>query len=186
MQSLITDKYFIRPLENIPEDEEMFCRLYTDDKTMEYIGKTLSIEVAIKTFKVAVKKNAGSKKVLNTWAIVDKNSKKTIGIQFFFEREQQQENTIEIGIILLPEARGKRVPEESLVELIKYGFIHNNYDKIFICYDKRNKGTARFVATIGFYIHQAPFTGLENDITAELINTSPLNNRISMNNHRHD
>jgi RimJ/RimL family protein N-acetyltransferase len=96
--------------------------------------------------------NKAHPKIL-TWAIVEINSNRAIGIQSLNKTNKKNLQEADIGIILSVLANGKQIPEESIGSLIEYGFTQLGLKQINACFIKRNLATARVSKKTGFVLN---------------------------------
>jgi len=156
MHSFTTERLLIRPF--IPDDEELYCQLFTDEKVMRHSGGVIKLEQAKKNFTNSLKAIEKKKKSVLNWAIVEKESLQPIGIQAISWQNPTQTpkpsidniNQVEIGIMLLTKANGKQYPEEAMGALMEYAFNYQNIDRINAFYANKNLATKRFLKKLQF------------------------------------
>jgi RimJ/RimL family protein N-acetyltransferase len=145
--SFTTKRLLIRPLVN--EDKALYLSLYTDAKIMRNIGQPLTVVAAERAFFNTLNTlNRPFPKTL-TWAIIDKENNKRIGIQALHRIDNNSQNA-EIGIILSTLANGKSFPEEAMGALMEYAFTQLCINCINACYSKKNLATRRFLNKLNF------------------------------------
>ena len=184
MKSFTSKNLHMRPLAS--QDQTMFCALYTDAKTMRFIEPPYDQEKAQKTFNNIVKRNSNISSGFNTWAIVSKKSTAVkankssevtydkqlndsgIGLVMLYRKAGKHVLKVtEIGIMLLPQARGRLLAEEAFGSMINYGFNQLELPHINVRFDKRNLATQRISQKIGFSYHKS--------FSDEVLLTSPKN-----------
>ncbi len=145
--SFTTKRLLIRPLVN--EDKALYLSLYTDAKIMRNIGQPLTVVAAERAFFNTL--NALNKPfpITLTWAIIDKENNKRIGIQAL-HRIDNNSQSAEIGIILSTLANGKSFPEEAMGALMEYAFTQLCINCINAYYSKKNLATRRFLNKLNF------------------------------------
>jgi ribosomal-protein-alanine N-acetyltransferase len=151
LHSFTTKRLLIRPL--AVEDKSLYVSLYTDTKIMRNIGEPLAAAAAEIAFTNTLRSmNKAHPKIL-TWAIVEINSNRAIGIQSLNKTNKKNLQEADIGIILSVLANGKQIPEESIGSLIEYGFTQLGLKQINACFIKRNLATARVSKKTGFVLN---------------------------------
>ena len=154
MHHFTTERLLIRPLSK--EDRALFINLYTDAKVMRNIGRVMNHDKAEKAFNNTLKIMKKTQPNIMTWAIIDLDENKTIGIQGFTwptasdPSADKDRVTADIGIILLRSSNGRLFPEEAMGALMEYGFTYLKLEKINASYASKNLATKRFVKKLGF------------------------------------
>lgn len=155
----------------------MFCALYTDATTMRFIEPVYSQEKTLKAFNVLVKRS--SDPAFNTWVIVNnvniaKHEQMTapsIGMVMLYNKAGKHLlNVMEIGIMLLQQARGKQLAEEAFGATLNYGFSQLKLPYINVRFDKRNLAIQRIARKVGFH-----FNGLPSD---KVLTTKNISNEV--------
>ncbi|WP_170235888.1 GNAT family N-acetyltransferase [Colwellia demingiae] len=154
MHSFTTERLLIRPL--AVQDKALYLSLYCNAKIMKNIGEPLSLESAQKAFHNTLKAMDKTMPKVLTWAIVNKITNETIGIQALSESSQDDFKIAEIGIMLSTKANGKQFPEEAMGALMEYGFHHLLLMRINAVYACKNLATKRFVNKLGFRFNNQP------------------------------
>ncbi|GIU41389.1 hypothetical protein TUM4438_05440 [Shewanella sairae] len=142
-----TERLSMRLLDE--RDKDLYAQIYTDEKIMRKISAPLSVEKAQKSFAIALKKNAQPQSPFLTWVITNKTTNETIGIQGLTQHKEQPAFA-DVGIMLLRNAQGKLLPEESISGLFYYAFSKLNYLRIYAHYSKTNYATHRVTQKMGF------------------------------------
>ncbi|TPH15162.1 GNAT family N-acetyltransferase [Litorilituus lipolyticus] len=156
MHSFTTERLLIRPF--IPDDEELYCQLFTDEKIMRNSGGVIKLEQTKKNFANSLKAIEKKKKAVLNWAIIEKESLEPIGFQALSwlkpshspKPNKEDINQVEIGIMLLTKANGKQYPEEAMGALMEYAFNYQNIDRINAFYANKNLATKRFLKKLQF------------------------------------
>jgi len=89
-------------------DQALFCRLYTDAESMRFIGRPLSMTRALAAFHWTLQSIREESTGPCFFAIVAKASKRAVGL-CAIQPVVRTAQRAEIGIMLAPEVRGKRV-----------------------------------------------------------------------------
>ena len=129
-------------------DEELFCRLYTDPETMRFIGPPMTPERAARSFRKAL--NMLRKQPIE-WVfvvVVDKSTGNRLGIcgiPAFSDTAQR----LEVGMMLLAEARARGFSEEGLAGLIDHLFSILPVEEVWVEYSPEHTAAERLTISIG-------------------------------------
>lgn len=152
MHTITTDRLLLKPLTE--QDKPLYLQLYTNPKVMRKICSPLSESQAEQFFNLTLKQVDRFDNKRLSWAIVEKESQKTIGIQGI-TWDKNLPDTVSIGIMLLPAANGRLYPEEAMGALVQYAFEYANLTQVNAEFNKTNFATARFVKKLGFILTQS-------------------------------
>jgi [ribosomal protein S5]-alanine N-acetyltransferase len=143
-------------LENIvlrkPKLEDMngFIQICAEKETMKYYGISGAFIKTEEQAKAQIdwcleqfNQNAGR------WIITKKGSDAYIG-DIGFHSFDKDHNRVEIGYRLKSSFWGHGIITKSIETLIKYGFNHNNYNRIEALVDNRNEGSKRVLLKNSF------------------------------------
>ncbi|WDE13856.1 GNAT family N-acetyltransferase [Thalassomonas haliotis] len=155
MHSFSTKRLIVRPLS--PQDNPLYCQLYTDAKVMRNICPPLTFPQAEKAFKrTLAKQNIKNSHQVN-WAIYARESNQPLGIQGL-TWQPNIKTQADIGIMLLRRANGKLIPEEAMGALMEHAFDHYQLERITASFSKENLATKRFVKKLGFQFYEKEIT----------------------------
>jgi len=166
MHTFTTERLIIRPIEE--QDREFYCSLYMDEKIMRHIGPAFTREQANKAFDLTFKPSVKAKDFIKTWAIIDKSTSQSIGIQALSWKEPttnnlfEQSSAPEIGIMLDRSSNGKLYPEEAMGALVEFCFKQTSSPQIKAQYFSSNFATKRFVKKLGFITEETNTKKPEN------------------------
>jgi len=132
----------------MPQDESLYCALYTNAKIMRCIAPPLTPAKAQAAFKRCLQLNQAKKPYFLTWCIINNHHKQSIGIETLVLDKLNQ--SAEIGIMLLRHANGKLMPEEAMGALMEYAFTQLNLTTIKAKFSAKNLATKRFTKKLGF------------------------------------
>ncbi|HJO91788.1 MAG TPA: GNAT family protein [Victivallales bacterium] len=132
------------------KDRNGFIQICAEKETMKYYGLSGS---SIKTEEQAQNEidwclkqfdnNGGS------WIITEKNIDTYIG-DIEFHSYNREHNKVEIGYRLKSSFWGQGIITKCINELVKFGFQHNNYNRIEASVDSRNEGSKRVLLKNNF------------------------------------
>lgn len=156
MHSFTTERLLIRPL--IAEDENFICQQYTDAEMMRYVSKPMTSEEARKVFQRTIKSNAGSKKLVLTWGIIEKKSQKIIGFQALSWQKATQTpkaspaniKQVESGLMIASKAQGMGYATEAIGALIEYAFNYKSIERINVFYANKNLNSKQLFDKLKF------------------------------------
>jgi RimJ/RimL family protein N-acetyltransferase len=130
-------------------DEALYYGLFTDAKNVKHFCAPLSAEKAKQSFAKALAVSAVKPLKQRITSIVDKGSKKTIGIASI--RLVDPVNRIaEVGILLKPNAQAQRFATEASLALINSAFRWHTIDGITAQVAVGHKVGERLVKTLGY------------------------------------
>ena len=99
----------LRPLR--PEDEALYCALYTDPGVMAHIGAPLTHAAASRQFAEACRRNGDPAGVQRRWAVIERTSGTRLGLLAVLGDGADPGN-VELGVMLLPAAHGRGFARE--------------------------------------------------------------------------
>jgi RimJ/RimL family protein N-acetyltransferase len=117
--TVMTQRLRIRPLSG--EDEDIYCFLYTDEETMRFVGKPLSLEGAQRSFRKAVELSSRRPLAQLFMTVIHQDSGEPAGVCSLQKVDVGRE-AVEVGIMLKPAARDRSIAKEALTALIDVVF----------------------------------------------------------------
>jgi len=108
-----TARLHLRPIGE--QDEALYCRLYTDPLVMRFIAPALSQEVARRSFGVALRQQARHPQ---RWILTERTSGNDVGMVALVG----EDDSPEIGVIVLVERHGLGYGYESMTALVEHAF----------------------------------------------------------------
>ncbi len=142
-----TDRLHVRPIEE--HDSDLFCDLYCDPSTMEFIGPAKTRAAAMRGFGKALRLTQKRSADWKSYAIVDANSGETLGF-CGFNRSRTFDNQTEAGIILRADARGRGFGQEAFGGLVRHALQHPDIPRIFARTSPANVAMMSLLSTLGF------------------------------------
>lgn len=129
-------------------DNEFFCSLFMDSKTMEFVGQPLSHDEAERSFRKALELTQAQPMRRRITVIVDRASKKAIGISSikFIDAEGHR---AEGGMMFHSAVHSKRYSLESSLALIDEAFLHHSIDELCVQVALNHKIGERLVRASG-------------------------------------
>jgi RimJ/RimL family protein N-acetyltransferase len=125
--------------------------LYRDEHVMHHICPPLGSDAALRSVAQALRpRPEGNRKVFVT--IYDKVRGCALGIGGL---EWAAQNTIEVGIVLLPQAWGLGYGSEALMELILIGFGQANVREIWLQYRAEHPVMQKLILTLADKINRS-------------------------------
>lgn len=131
------------------DDEALYCELFTDAKTLEFVSQPLSQDRALKSFRKAVSVSAVMPLKQRISVIVDKATKKSIGIASL-KLIDPATNRAEGGILLKPTAHAQRFAVESSLALISAAFRRHTISELTAQVATAHKAGERLVNASGY------------------------------------
>jgi len=114
-----TARLHLRSLDE--SDEKLYCDLYTNADTMQFIGEPLSLDRALRCFHKAVQLTQESVFKQRVVAIVEKDTRRSIGL-CGLRRIDEMGRRIEAGVMLSAEAQGRGYGKEAFGALVHNAF----------------------------------------------------------------
>lgn len=152
MTTLETDRLLLRPFEE--KDYDLILSIASDPDTVKYLyfwgrdGLTPAQD-AHRFLNHALKEWQRSPVAMREYCVVLKETGEAIGDASV---EIADENTAEIGWILLPEYRGRGFATEAGRAMMDYGFLHYGKDRVIAHCDTRNIPSARVMERLGMHL----------------------------------
>lgn len=117
--NLITERLYLRELDK--EDAPEIFRMRSDARVNEFIDRapTISLDESQKFIQNIL--TAQHKQEGMMWAITLKDNPKLIGTIVYWHIAKENDKA-EIGYEMLPEYQGKGIMQETLTEVIRFGF----------------------------------------------------------------
>jgi len=154
MTFFTTERLLIRPLAE--QDKSLYITLYCDSKVMRNIGEPLSLKSAEKNFCNTLKAMKKSSCKVLTWAIVDKLSYQTIGIQVLNFNDKTNNKSAEVGIMLSTKRQNTGLGKEAMSGLLQYGFSQFSLDIVTVLYAKNNLASHKLFQSLDFISSATP------------------------------
>lgn len=137
----------LRPIQ--PADEAFYCSLYTNPTVMYFVAPALTPDQAQRGFLKTLDLMQARPMACLLLVIVDRTTQRPVGLcgvpQF-----DADANTLEIGVMLLPDAQGKGYAKQSKIGLMQRLFSALPANEICIRYQPENSAAARSNRSIGF------------------------------------
>lgn len=130
------------------DDLALFRTLYCDTGTMRHVGKPMSRTLAAASLHAtlaATRKPGG----LRFYTIVERQSRRGVGM-CSARPAAWDERGAELGIMLLPAARGRGYAREALLALIDDAFFRLPIESVWVQYRRANGGMARLCDRLDF------------------------------------
>lgn len=142
-----TERLCLRPLAE--GDEALFCGLYTDPETMRFIGRPLTAAEAASHFPEVVRRQGELALDERYLMIVRKDTQMPLGICGTGHYDQATMR-LELGMVLLPEGRGKGIATEALAGLVKCAFAMPQVNEVYARFSTENAAAMRVLSSMGF------------------------------------
>lgn len=147
-------------------DEAVYCGLYTDADTMRHIAEPLSQERAARAFRKAMKRSGKQCAGPSVFVMLENVTQRAIGLCGFQPLDTGLRR-IEIGMMLLPEARAKGYATEALAALVTVAFSTFPIDSVWVQYSREHTVAERLVISVGF--NRCADEGLGNERDAKCV-----------------
>src|SRR5882724_10701798 len=132
-----------------PEDQALYCELYTDAKTLEHVGPPLTQERAEQSFGKALEVTAIKPVKQRITVIVERATKKPIGIASL-KLVDAENRRAEGGILLKPTAHARRFAIEGSLALISAAFRRHTIDALSAQVSIGHKAGEKLAAGSGY------------------------------------
>lgn len=148
-----TPRLHVRPLQ--PQDQALYCGLYTDPETQRHTGGALAPERAARSFAAALA--APRRQPLRQLYLMlcDRRDRGGLGMVGLHDIDAAARCT-EIGILMTPQARGAGYGREGFGALAAQIFRNFPIDEIYVQYAKANIGADRLATGVGFRYADRP------------------------------
>lgn len=151
MQTFETARLLMRPLH--PDDEDFYCRCYTDKVLMEHIGEPLTPEAALRSFTAALKKASTVQGRSYTWAMQEKASGTAVGLlAMFCDQAKPEPVNAELGTIMLAEFQNKGFTAEALRKLADFAFNMTPLQALLVKHKSQNTAVTGVMAKLGYLV----------------------------------
>lgn len=140
-----TERLAFRPLS--ADDLDLCCGLYCDPSTMKFIGPTMSPEETKRSLERALAMMR-SPQLARIFLRVDARNEK-IGLASI-QHIDPEKRTAELGLMLLPCARGCGYSKEALAALVTKTFELLPVDELWAEHSIEHEAAERLVRSIGF------------------------------------
>jgi RimJ/RimL family protein N-acetyltransferase len=147
MFDIDTERLDIRPLSEC--DETLFCELFTDADTMQYIGPQLSAERAVRSFRqaVALTRRRPAQRLFFTVAV--RSLERKVGI-CSLQQIDPVRRWAEAGVVLKSSARAQGFAREILRALASRAFTEFPVDEVWLQYSAAHALADRLFVAAGF------------------------------------
>ncbi len=132
-------------------DLELYCQMYCDPATMQYVAPAYSRAKAERCFAYALKESQKSEQNLCLMSIAWRNGPSKIGI-CGFQRLAQEGVVYEPGFMLLPSTQGQGMGTEVVAGLCQQLLCQTAATEIWLQYRTDNVAADRLVKRLGFTI----------------------------------
>jgi RimJ/RimL family protein N-acetyltransferase len=130
-------------------DEALYCDLFTDPKTMRYVGAPLERERAAYSFQKALEVTQRRPVTQHISVIVERATRKAIGISSIRMLDGERRRA-EGGILLKPTAHAQRFATESASALMDEAFRWHAIEELSARVASDHKAGQRLVAAVGY------------------------------------
>jgi len=144
MRAIDTPRLHLRPLG--AEDEAFYCGLYTNPGLMRHIGMPLSIEAARNGFLKACQLNDETELRYRAWIIEERRRRTDIGLLGLIRNN----DTAEIGAMLLGGSQGKGFAAEAIRVLVDYAFMEHDLTSLYTRHSLDNGLAIGLMGKLGF------------------------------------
>ena len=148
-----TERLFARRLQ--PEDKSLFCSLYTDPLTMQFVGEHLSSEHASRQFLKALARWQEDQPPSAVLTVLTQANREAIGICAVSGIDALK-GRAEVGIMLAPQARSSGYAREALGGLVRQVYSTFPVEEIRVRCSALNPVVERMVGSIGFALSEDP------------------------------
>lgn len=121
MAAFDTDRLHVRPITE--QDRALYCRLYTDPLVMRFIAAALSMEVAQRSFGVALRQQSRHPQ---RWILQERSSGNDVGMVALVGEADGPE----IGVMVVAERHGLGYGYESMAGLADHAFARGTLTSI--------------------------------------------------------
>ena len=135
----------------LPEDEALYCALYTDPAVMALVGPPMACPAARSGFHAACRLNAVAGGRQRRWAVLDRASGAGVGLLAVL-RDRGDGRGAEVGIMLLPAAQGRGLARElnDAVAALAFGAAGWGMDRLWARHLPGHGAAAAVLAATGF------------------------------------
>lgn len=130
-------------------DQALFCRLYTDAESMQFIGRPMSRARALAAFHLTLQSIREEDAGPCFFAIVPKASRRAVGL-CAIQPVARTAQRAEIGIMLAREGRGQSYGAEAVSGLARIAFEALPIDLLWVQYHPANTAAERLFARLSF------------------------------------
>ncbi|MGH8051711.1 MAG: GNAT family N-acetyltransferase [Arenimonas sp.] len=149
MLTFQTPRLLMRPLQ--AEDELFYCACYTDPVLMQHIGEPLAHEVALRSFKAALKVSVETPIRRYTWVIQEKTSGVAAGLlAMFCDQAKPEPVNAELGTIMLADFQNQGFTVEALDALADVAFNTTRLEALLVKHKAENKAVAAVMGRLGY------------------------------------
>lgn len=147
-----TSRLRMRALE--AADEALFTRLYTDEETMRFIGKPLTLEHAGRSFRNAMTGMRRSPIQALFLTVIEKTTETSVGI-CSLQNFDAQRRSVQAGVMFLPQARAQGFSQEIFTGLISQTFAELDVDELWVQFASDHIAVERAATRVGFTCRDA-------------------------------
>lgn len=149
MHTFETARLLMRPLQ--PEDEIFYCTCYTDPVLMQHIGEPLAHDVALRSFKAALKPNSESRIRQRTWVMEDIHLRSIIGLLgLVYDEVKPEPVNAQIGAIILDEFQNRGFAAEAIAALVDIAFSRSNLAMLYTQHTMHHGAARSLMEKLGF------------------------------------
>jgi ribosomal-protein-alanine N-acetyltransferase len=151
-----TARMTVRPL--APEDEALYCHVYTDARLMRHCGPALAGDHAKRSFGAAVAASQRQPLRHVYFALQRTQTGEPLGVSALRDIDPV-EKSAEIGLILCREAHASGFAREALSGVAAWGFTQLPVDRIYGRADSSNLAATRMARQTGFLLVESDAGG---------------------------
>ncbi|HST29132.1 MAG TPA: GNAT family N-acetyltransferase [Rudaea sp.] len=140
---ILTPRLRLRALTT--RDLALFRALYCDAKTMRHIGRPLPRRDAMASLRATAVRKAGDPRF---FVIAERESRRSVGL-CSIRPVPPLHGRVELGLMLLPDARGRGHAREALRALIDDAFFRLPIDAVWVQYRQTNAKAGRLCDDVG-------------------------------------
>lgn len=130
-------------------DEALFCELFSDRETMQFIGPPLSRDEALRSFRAALRATSAIPPRHIFMRVLEKTSGEPIGV-CSIQNLDVVARRAELGLMIRPAHRARGLGKEALSALVGYAFRLLPIEEAFVQYQRGHLAAERLVISAGF------------------------------------
>lgn len=132
----------------VPEDAALYCDLFTDPRTMRYIGAPLTAEGARRSFQGYMQSERSPRSRVFI-AIIEEITARSLGILTIQQLDERRRRA-EAGIMLKRLAHARGYAREALAALVEQMFAVLPIDEVWVEFAPDHLVVERLVVSVGF------------------------------------
>lgn len=129
-------------------DARLFCALYCDAETMRFVAPALARDQALASFHATLQATR-RQRAPRFFVVLEGRPGRAIGL-CSIQAIARRERAAELGIMLAPGARQRRLAQPAMRHLMRLAFETLSIDLIWVQYRAANVAAARLFAGLGF------------------------------------